>query len=252
MRNPMSPYRIRSDGRPTRHRRGDGCPRFVTGCVWAVIRQEHRAAYYGALAQADAGDLAPFNHFVADELAATMELYLRALRNEPDPDAFSRRVALLKREVDSTPLERVIDSARRSEMARTFVIPLLEKTEERIDRLRPVFQQVSEFAEVIDDSGTHWDGYQAREILRGGAWVSFRYFWRFALLRSDPSFNTSVGYEGLIGDNTFIVRSRHVQPELRYTSSSLPRHGDVQRAIDAAFEPVLAQIEEAVHRKVSK
>ncbi len=55
----------------------------------AVLRTEHRDAYYGALAEADAGSLDAFIAFVADEMAETMALYLRALRGEPDPDAFS-------------------------------------------------------------------------------------------------------------------------------------------------------------------
>ncbi len=65
----------------------------------AVVRNERKDAYFGALAQADAGDGEPFALFVAEELEATMQLYLRALRGEPDPDAFGRRVAVLKKRI---------------------------------------------------------------------------------------------------------------------------------------------------------
>ena len=46
----------------------------------AVIRQENRPAYYGALAEADAGSLDALVRFVAGELEATLDLYLRTLR----------------------------------------------------------------------------------------------------------------------------------------------------------------------------
>ena len=66
----------------------------------AVVCTERKDTYFGALAQADAGDGEPFALFVAEELESTMQLYLRALRGEPDPDAFSRRVAVLKKQVE--------------------------------------------------------------------------------------------------------------------------------------------------------
>ena len=53
------------------------------GYVPAVIRQDQRPAYYGALAAADGGDRQPVVEFVAGELVKTMQLYLRALRGEP-------------------------------------------------------------------------------------------------------------------------------------------------------------------------
>ena len=88
----------------------------------AVIRQENRASYYGALAEADAGNLDPFNRFIAAELAATMELYLRDLRNEPDPDTFSRRVALLRREASADPGRSCL-TVRAGPYLQVFVVP---------------------------------------------------------------------------------------------------------------------------------
>ena len=106
----------------------------------AVIRQENRPAYYGALAAADGGDLAPFVRFVAEELSATLELYLRALRGEPDPDVFSRRLGILKREIETRGVlpGRSIGALR--QIAECFVDPFQKRLQEGTTELGKLYR----------------------------------------------------------------------------------------------------------------
>ena len=107
----------------------------------AVIRQENRPAYYGALAEADAGDLDALVRFVAGELEATLDLYLRTLRGEPDPTAFSRRVALLKKEVETSggAVERSPEASTR--ITEQFVVPFLTRLAYGFGELEPLFSE---------------------------------------------------------------------------------------------------------------
>ena len=71
------------------------------GYVPAVLRQEQRPTYYGALSEADGGDTESIVAFIAGELVETTELYLRALKGETDLGALHKRVALLAHQVDT-------------------------------------------------------------------------------------------------------------------------------------------------------
>ena len=119
----------------------------------AVIRQENRPAYYGALAEADAGSLDALVRFVAGELEATLDLYLRTLRGEPDPTAFSRRVALLKKEVETSggAAERSPEALAR--VSQSFVIPLIERLAYGLDELSSLFAQSHFFVSYNDLDG---------------------------------------------------------------------------------------------------
>ncbi len=105
----------------------------------AVIRNERRDAYFGALAQADTGDGEPFALFVAEELETTMQLYLRALRGEPDPDAFSRRVAVLKKQVEAAGERSRFDQEKADELLASFILPLVAEAQKRTDLLKSMF-----------------------------------------------------------------------------------------------------------------
>jgi len=63
-----------------------------------VIKQQHRNDYYYALRQADGGDLSPFIEFIGENLAHSMEIYLRGARGESieEMDDLDKEIALLK------------------------------------------------------------------------------------------------------------------------------------------------------------
>lgn len=69
-----------------------------------IIRQEKdlRSQYYAALAQADAGDLAAFVEFVAEQARAGLKLYIRGAQGESidEPDDLDKEIALFKRELE--------------------------------------------------------------------------------------------------------------------------------------------------------
>jgi Fic family protein len=212
----------------------------------AVIRQEHRDAYFGALAQADGGDLAPFVTFVAEELATTMQLYLRALRNEPDPDAFSRRIALLRREVETAGSQNAFTRERRAELGSRFLIPLLERTSERVDQMKPLFGQVQHVAMVADAAGISRFGSEALARLRDGDWVSLRPHWQLIGLKADPRLEAIIAYEGRVGTSSFVLRPLPASSRHDYSAATIPGPDEIDRVLETAFDPVLALIEKAV------
>jgi len=217
----------------------------------AVIRQENRAAYFGALAEADAGNLEPFTRFVADELAVTMELYLRALRNEHDPDAFSRRVALLKREVEIAPTGSEFDTEQRARLADTFVLPLLEATTQRVRALQEVFGNASEHLRVTDARGKdHYGGQETLTTLREGNWLFFKALWSLSGLRIEPHFSMDIRYEGRIHDSHFEL---WVAPgNLHYIADASGFSEDRRTSlIDGVFDQVIAAVEEVLRRRSS-
>ena len=114
------------------------------GYVPAVLRQENRPAYYGALAQADGGDLGALVQFVASELESTLELYLRALRGEPDPDAFSKRVALLRLQVETVGATTERSNENMARIGRHFIVPLLVRLAERSTEIAIVFDRYND------------------------------------------------------------------------------------------------------------
>ena len=153
----------------------------------AVIRQENRPAYYGALAEADAGSLDALVRFVASELEATLDLYLRTLRGEPDPTAFSRRVALLKKEVETSggAAERSPEAIAR--ITRQFIAPLLERIGQGFEELRPLFAHANVSVEYSRRNGdpvhlgpvepsvlatVEWDRFAMRWLFGGYRWQS--------------------------------------------------------------------------------
>ena len=131
------------------------------GYVPAVIRQEQRPAYYGALAAADGGDRQPIIEFMTGELTETMRLYLRTLRGEPDPDEFAKRVALLTRRAESVQSKveaEEVDQRARDHFLSTVVRPSASQMDALAQSLVGLYGRVSRQVLISVDS----DGGMAR------------------------------------------------------------------------------------------
>lgn len=155
------------------------------GYVPAVVRQEAREAYYGVLAQADGGELAPFTAFIAEELAATMTLFLRALRGEPDPDEFDRRIALLEREAKG--VQRAIEAeswlkAQSQEVTALVAKPIIDSVISTVDRLSNLFTDSEvTYTVVYLDGIAKGSGSQravAEKKIELGEWSDFEIDWK--------------------------------------------------------------------------
>ena len=219
------------------------------GYVPAVIRQDQRPAYYGALAAADGGDRQPavaFVAFVAKELAETMGLYLRALRGEPDPDAFDRRIALVKREAESIPSAE-ITRPRRASLARDFVRPLLDAVGERSKKLAEFFNDHHESLVVEGADGVQEEGARARDLLSNGDWVRFEWVFRLEDLALDPARSMSVVVSGSVGVSGFSLRTRPgPKADREFKGSRLPGSADVEPAALAVGADALGVLEQFV------
>lgn len=214
------------------------------GYVPAVLRQEKRREYYGALNEADTGDLGSLIRFVAEELAGTMELFISAVRGEPDPTAFDKRVALLQREIDTSPLLGSLGQENLAELANQFIIPLHEKTLEHIEKIKGLFSNVSHdtIAEGTDDK--IYTGKYVNPLLRSGTWLSFKSAWKLERLRADPTIDISIYHEGKVGGGTFSL-SCVPGRDVKYSASSLPNSKEVDSILEEVFERVLDDIDAA-------
>ena len=216
----------------------------------AVIRQENRPAYYGALAEADAGGLDTLVRFVAGELEATLDLYLRTLRGEPDPTAFSRRVALLKREVKTSggAVERSPEALAR--VTREFVVPLLERVYQGWRELMPLFSESSEFSTYSGpDRGTRLVTGGVAESLIDTNWTSFTQGLRLSRYVEDPALNMRVDVEGHSGRDyvTISTSSFPASPE-HVAYDQVIDEGEPLKLADRMLERVMDDVER-FHRR---
>ncbi len=212
----------------------------------AVLRQENRPAYYGALAAADGGDLEPFVRFVADELAATMELYLRALRGEPDPDAFGRRLALLKREVETAdaPVERSPEVL--AQIARQFIVPFLNRLDSGFRAMAPFFNRLKSNGVYTDPSGRQsFPGDQLADSISTSEWVSFARHHALEGFSKAPSENVLLIVNGSTGNEHLALTSTNVGGVLaRIEYNRIPSEGEAVQLADRVLNAVLDQIAE--------
>ncbi|MDT0631726.1 Fic family protein [Rubrivirga litoralis] len=217
----------------------------------AVIRQENRPAYYGALAEADAGDLGPFVRFVADELTATLDLYLRALRGEPDPTAFSRRVALLRKEVETSggSVERTPEALAR--ITRGFVVPFLERVHEGGRDLASLFSGLDEFSTYAEaNRPTKFLGNRdVDEVLVRADWDSFKYELYLRGYVEDPAQDVHLEVGGRSGrDHVVISLVGSQTPLVRVAYDQVIGDEEPAHLAEKVLERVVDQIEQ-LHRQ---
>lgn len=121
------------------------------GYTPAVLRVENRdTLYLSALAQADAEDLGPFVRYVVDELATTMELFLRAVRGEPEPEEFDRQIAILKREAETLAKVDVSLTAQIADKIRhAFAVPFILQVQREAEKLSALFHNITRTVQIV-------------------------------------------------------------------------------------------------------
>lgn len=219
-----------------------------TGYVPAVIRQDRRPAYYGALAEADVGDLGPLVRFVAEELAATLDLFLRALRGEPDPDSFSYRLALLRREVetDRTDVERSPEVLR--EVAVDFVVPLLKRLDNGFAKLEAFFNGTTRNGMVRLESGKQvFPRDRISEELPSLDWIGFHRDYQLRGYLKNPAKDIVMIVKGTAGkDHASITASR--VGEVRVSYDQVPSEEEAIHFAERIMEKVMDEVE-IIHRQ---
>ena len=223
------------------------------GYVPAVIRQERRPAYYGALAAADGGDRQPVIEFVAEELAETTGLYLRALKGEPDPSTFEKRLALLRREADSSPSPIWNEKEERAELTEAFVNPLLGLLNEAAFKASPLFRSASSKVDSSFGKG-RYSGDRAKEYVGRGHWTSFVSQCSLTSLRLDPDFNLDLVVKGSIDDlehafDLVVSLNGENLEEVKYRS--IPSLQEAHRVAGSVQDAMLREVEER-HRAASE
>ena len=222
------------------------------GYAPAVLRQENRPAYYGALAQADGGDLGPIVRFVGEELGGTLELYLRALRDEPDPNVARQRISLLVRQLESAGA-----APQRSEEAvrlagYQLVAPVLSGLSKEAEGLDQLFDR----SEISGSMSMHdgLDGMSDYDMIPDLAdivyWKEIK--WRKALygyrLGVNPDRNVIIDLSFESRLRNIIVKIGRSKLEYKYDINFLSK--DVDKIVYKAMGQLLDDVE-AIHREVS-
>jgi Fic family protein len=221
------------------------------GYVPAVLRQDRRPAYYGALAAADAGDRQPLVEFVARELAETMELYVRALRGEPDPSLFAKRVALLKRQAGNVDSPEFTPEKKRV-LSERFVLPLVSGSIERLRALAPLFGTTTHSVHVrgfdlsISDDMIDVADQAALDMIAHDDWRLCEVRLAGGALRADPRVDVWTSFK--IEAGNFLVRLELRDDVEQWGGNQIPGEAEVAEALDQLFNPVLDRISESVER----
>ena len=216
----------------------------------AVIRQENRPAYYGALAEADAGSLDALVRFVASELEATLDLYLRTLRGEPDPTAFSRRVALLKKEVETSggAVERSPEALAR--ITREFVVPFVRRVHQGWRELTPLFSESTEIKTYTKRNGQAQSatGGVADDLV-GVDWTSFKQGLTLKGYVEAPAQNVYLEVRGHSGRDHVVVSRLDLRvPLAQLTYDRVIEEREPIQLAEQVLEHVVNQIE-GLHRQ---
>ncbi len=231
------------------------------GYVPAVVRRENRSAYYGTLAQADAGDLAPLVRFLGDELAVTMRLYLSALRGEPDPDEFDRRLSLLNRQVETIERRAEAGGPPRTlpHLTEVFVRPFLQTISEGIEKVSSLFRSTELFSSYGDTTGEFEKlgiGNKFPTSFALGEWTSFEVMWLLQGYRLQHGTNLSLSCEasastrkleislivgGIEGRGDTVVFDYKMEPA---SGKALEAASQVLDALLGAIEGIQRQVEE--------
>ena len=212
----------------------------------AVIRQENRSAYYGALAAADGGELGPFVRFVADELAATLELYLRALRGEPDPDAFGRRAALLRREVEAAVASHSREAAdladRVASVSAEYVAPFLSRIDDGVQKLAPLFARFGRTFSYETRAGLRkTTGAGMQRALTEDDWVRFDRRLSLGGFVRDPGKSVACHVEGEAGPDRIVLACMGWSREIG--GAAVPSQDEALADADEVLGRVLAEVE---------
>ncbi|MDT7856110.1 Fic family protein [Rubrivirga sp. S365] len=216
----------------------------------AVIRQGNRPAYYGALAEADAGDLGPFVRFMAGELTATLDLYLRALRGEPDPTAFSRRVALLKKEVEASDKTASRSPSALARITRELIAPLLERVYQGRDELAPLFSEPGTFLIYANWGGVYHTMHEISiDDLIDTYWSSFKLVVDFIGFTGYKNLNMCLELTGESGEDHVVIWLRDLSvPMIRVGYDQVIGEDEPARLADRVLEHVMDQVEQ-LHRE---
>ena len=222
------------------------------GYVPAVLRQERRRAYYGALAEAGAGDDEPIIAFVGGELVETMELYVRAVKGEPDPTAFDKRAELLSREVEGMGSVHMTDERKRR-LVIDFLYPLIKELEAQAPKLTTFFEKGRLNLEAADEAGERRFGPEAKALLDAGEYTSFAWSLRLDDLKSNPGSSMGVHVSGKIEKAALrLAVSPAEEADLTYRGNQLPGEREARRLAEQQGTAALDWIEAAIRHQQGK
>ena len=222
------------------------------GYVPAVLRQENRSAYYGALAQADGGDLGAIVQFVAEELESTLALYLRALRGDPDPNAFSKRVALLRREIETKGAEEERSRHHLAMLASGFVAPFLQRVYRGVAELKPLFNREEGTAHYVGADGTQkFVGHRLPQVLPTSDWLFFQQFITLVGFSEDPLAQVRMHVKGEAGRTHLVLQGSWKGPETHLAYGKPVEQEEALRLAGSTLDKLFADVE-AAHRRVTK
>lgn len=191
-----------------------------------IIRSAEKKEYLAALSQADAGDLAPFEVFMAKNLVAALELGLKAARGESleEPEDWQKEMKLLahehfgKRPAPPKSLKLLQDLAENS------WDPLCDEVLLKLADLKSVFGVIDK---EVFDSLFKQEQSSAQALLHDGyelhlsqlAWIQYRFSLKGFDSPRAPSFDVFGSLKFELHEFQYSITSEFLKPpvsEFRY------------------------------------
>jgi Uncharacterized conserved protein len=118
----------------------------------AVIRMQDRERYFFTLAQGDNKDLDPLVLFIAEQVSRSLELYIRAAKNQPfeEHDDIDKKITLLAKELDEQPEPKPLDGPVYAEFITGSFTRLVTRVVSKLRRLDEFYLKSSLFLQRGD------------------------------------------------------------------------------------------------------
>jgi Fic family protein len=117
-----------------------------------VIKTREKEAYFRALRQADGGNVEAFVQYVAEQLVASLELYLKGARGESieELDDVEKAFELFRMELEGKEELVYLREANRTKLIKEEVIPCLALIFDKLKRINDLFVEWSATVCIID------------------------------------------------------------------------------------------------------
>ncbi|MEM6963888.1 MAG: Fic family protein [Bacteroidota bacterium] len=123
-----------------------------------VVRQNDRENYYAVLSQADVGESLPLVEYLGVELEKSLDIQLRGAKGEDITelgDVDKELILLKKRFGDEDKLKIKRDNQVIQNVLNQSIFPLIQKLDQRINKVEELFLEKKRVITLIDDDGGH-------------------------------------------------------------------------------------------------
>lgn len=124
-----------------------------SGLPPAIIKSEDKANYLSALHLADVGDFEPFIAYIAEQVAWSLEISIKAAKGESveEPDDVDKRIQVLKTRLNNPDVVTEVRSLHSTNIVlEESLFPLFQQLEEKLTKLKEFFHNADRRMQYTD------------------------------------------------------------------------------------------------------